>query len=416
MKYKFFLFIVSFVIFAPLFTFAQNNTPFITLVGIPGLDNITGDEGLNGYINALYRISISIAALLAVIKIVAAGAKYMLSDIVTNKEEAKKDIQGALIGLLIVISAIIILNTINTDLTKIDFNLEQTDLKDEVRTGPEAEKAKQCDGPDGCTVISCGNTGYSLPGVSEFLPAGSGSTCQEQCKAAEGFAYTETVGGRVECAIKNSTLVEIITDSKCPAGTNCTVVQCDNNGIGYGVDYTKLFNNTCAAACSDLGIEYISRGQLCVIADSNNNQTLNCDATDKVYGQPPNEIIIDKCTDVREQCYDESGYVISTTSTSIVCTIPIKTEPVSAKESCIADGRNWLDTYNTCEDKAISFSAILPNTTYTDIAGTAVKIQIYGNFGGLTIEGLPNIVEATYPNGAVVYMGCHKIKPNICAK
>ena len=91
---------------------------FIPLVGIPGVD--PNDPVLGTYINAIYRLSISLAALLAVIKIVAAGASYMLSDIVTNKSKAKDDIRGALIGLLIVISAVLILTTVNSDLTKTD--------------------------------------------------------------------------------------------------------------------------------------------------------------------------------------------------------------------------------------------------------------------------------------------------------
>jgi hypothetical protein len=41
----------------------------------------------------------------------------MLTDIVTGKGEAKKDIQGALIGLLIIIGAVVILETINPALT-----------------------------------------------------------------------------------------------------------------------------------------------------------------------------------------------------------------------------------------------------------------------------------------------------------
>ncbi len=70
-------------------------------------------------------MSISIAALLAVVKIIIAGAKYMLSDIVTTKGEAKKDIRGALLGLLLIIGAVIILNTINPALTDGGLNIKK---------------------------------------------------------------------------------------------------------------------------------------------------------------------------------------------------------------------------------------------------------------------------------------------------
>jgi len=105
--------------------FMEALTNFKPLVGIPGVGTPNASNtvdysgiGFGDYINALYRLAISIAALLAVIKIIYAGVQYMFSDIVTQKEDAKKDIQGALLGLLIIIGAVIILNTVNTDITK----------------------------------------------------------------------------------------------------------------------------------------------------------------------------------------------------------------------------------------------------------------------------------------------------------
>jgi hypothetical protein len=73
----------------------------------------SSSDSIGAYINSLYLISISIAALLAVIKLIIAGAKYMLSDIVTTQSEAKKEIRTSLLGLLLVISAVLILNVIN---------------------------------------------------------------------------------------------------------------------------------------------------------------------------------------------------------------------------------------------------------------------------------------------------------------
>jgi len=95
---------------------------FVPLVGIPG---VNPDSDLGTYINALYVLSISLAALLAVIKIIVAGVKWMLTDLISGKEEAKKDIQGALTGLLIVISAVLILTVINPDLAKTDLILTE---------------------------------------------------------------------------------------------------------------------------------------------------------------------------------------------------------------------------------------------------------------------------------------------------
>ena len=108
-------FIALLIILLPTVVFAQGvPTTYRPLVGIPGVDDV-GD--INAYINALYALSISIAALLAVIKIIIAGVKWMLSDVVTDKSEAKKDIWNATIGLLIVIAAVLILGVINPQLT-----------------------------------------------------------------------------------------------------------------------------------------------------------------------------------------------------------------------------------------------------------------------------------------------------------
>jgi len=92
---------------------------YVQLVGIPNLP-INENTTTNQYVNALYNLSIGVAALLAVVKIIFAGAKYILSDVVTTKESAKKDIQNSILGLFIVLSAVLLLQTINKDLTNLD--------------------------------------------------------------------------------------------------------------------------------------------------------------------------------------------------------------------------------------------------------------------------------------------------------
>ena len=102
-----------FILFcAPAVVFGQ--AAYKPLVGVPGIAD--GDSDFGKYINALYALSISVAALMAVIKIIIAGVKYMLSDVVTSKSEAISDIRGSVIGLIIVISAVLILTEINPQL------------------------------------------------------------------------------------------------------------------------------------------------------------------------------------------------------------------------------------------------------------------------------------------------------------
>jgi hypothetical protein len=125
MKYVTHFFVLT-ILLAPTVIFAQ--PLYQPLVGLPGTSEggtLDANSDFNTYINALYALSIGIAALLAVIKIIIAGVKWMLTDIVTSKEEAKKDIKGALLGLIIVLSAVLILTVINPQLVKVDLTMNQ---------------------------------------------------------------------------------------------------------------------------------------------------------------------------------------------------------------------------------------------------------------------------------------------------
>lgn len=127
------------------------------LVGIPFVE---GGGGLSAYFNALYVAAISLAALIAVIKIIVAGVKYMLSDVVTNKESAKKDIRTALLGLLIIVSAVLILETINPQLTNFELTFERPDPPPAVQ-GPTGGSSTNPDGTPKDPVEEFGPSDYN---------------------------------------------------------------------------------------------------------------------------------------------------------------------------------------------------------------------------------------------------------------
>ncbi len=91
---------------------------YTPLVNLPGLDG--ANRTLPEYINVLFRLAVGIGALIAVVKIIVAGVKYMSSDVVFSKEEAKKDIQNSLLGLLIILSTVVVLQTINRNILNLD--------------------------------------------------------------------------------------------------------------------------------------------------------------------------------------------------------------------------------------------------------------------------------------------------------
>ncbi|MFZ3011594.1 MAG: D-alanyl-D-alanine carboxypeptidase family protein [Minisyncoccia bacterium] len=86
----------------------------------------TSAEGENSkigeYLNIMIRIFIGICAVLAVIMIVVGGLEYMTSELISNKENGKHRITGAIFGLVLALGAWTILNQINPDILKTDLS------------------------------------------------------------------------------------------------------------------------------------------------------------------------------------------------------------------------------------------------------------------------------------------------------
>ena len=83
---------------------------------------IIKEGGLGGYLNGIVKILVALAGALAVIMIIYGGVQYMLTDSVYGKDAGKKTITNALEGLLLALTAFIILNTINPALLSTQLN------------------------------------------------------------------------------------------------------------------------------------------------------------------------------------------------------------------------------------------------------------------------------------------------------
>lgn len=76
-------------------------------------DNQKIRTDLSGFIIDGFRIAVAASAALAVIMIIYGGIQYLSTDVVFKKGDARKTIEQALIGLLLVMSSYLILRTIN---------------------------------------------------------------------------------------------------------------------------------------------------------------------------------------------------------------------------------------------------------------------------------------------------------------
>jgi hypothetical protein len=95
-------------------------------------------RGLSGILNQLFYAGLIIAVVLAIVMIIRGGIEYMTIDAASNKESAKNRIKAAIGGLVLCFSTILILNTINPGLTKLELrfpkleNLETVTIKEGV--------------------------------------------------------------------------------------------------------------------------------------------------------------------------------------------------------------------------------------------------------------------------------------------
>lgn len=181
----------------------ENGTPGCVAGELETFDP-TGDNKIGGYLNVMIRIFIGICAVLAVIMIVVGGIEYMTSELISNKENGKHRITGAIFGLVLALGAWTLLNTINPDLLKTDLtslkNVEVTVIIDNFEISgalsrspgaapikinfnkdayPAAKAAGNSTGVDPALILaifsqetgSGANTGGCLPANANMYPA-----------------------------------------------------------------------------------------------------------------------------------------------------------------------------------------------------------------------------------------------------
>jgi uncharacterized membrane protein len=93
-------------------------------LGLPGFGGDNGQinvsqDSFDQYVNTLIQIAIGFAILLAVMMVIAGGVEYMGARSVTNKDDAKDRIGKAIGGLILALSAVVILQTINPNLVEL---------------------------------------------------------------------------------------------------------------------------------------------------------------------------------------------------------------------------------------------------------------------------------------------------------
>ncbi len=105
--------LVLLTLFGLQFSLALAQSQQIQYQVLAPLDNEPATITLPQYIPFIINLSIGIAAVMAFVMITFGGITYATTDALQKKQDGRKFIENAIIGLLLVISAWVILNTIN---------------------------------------------------------------------------------------------------------------------------------------------------------------------------------------------------------------------------------------------------------------------------------------------------------------
>jgi hypothetical protein len=193
------------IIFAPDASAQQPTCPNGTgraiqmMVGVPGLPPDGCARTLPEYINDFYLFLITVGAIVGVVKIGLAGFKYATSDIISSKSEAKQDIQGVFLGLIILLIPFLVLNAISPNAANLDvLKLKRIgENADGTQSGSYNNAAQNQQGPNS-PPEAC----FVLPAPSPILMSGTNPDEQlafkRACFANDGVVRFRQTGAGVQ--------------------------------------------------------------------------------------------------------------------------------------------------------------------------------------------------------------------------
>lgn len=120
--------LATLLMLAPSVAFGTTTPQFVPLTSIPVFGSFSGADNLASFLNAVYRLSIGVAASLAVIQIVRAGIYFMTNTgSFSHNEKAKSLIRDAIFGLVLVLSPAIVFGIIDPRI--LSLNITTTGLQ-----------------------------------------------------------------------------------------------------------------------------------------------------------------------------------------------------------------------------------------------------------------------------------------------
>lgn len=180
---------------------------------VPGAQKLSEASDLPNIINYIYKFALLACGITAFISILFGAIQYVTSAGDSSKAgDAKKRITDALWGILILLSAVLILRTINPDLVSLKFTLPEAQNSNEIignypYTQCVISKEANCDSTttDQIIIRSCTQS-------EETTISDARLTCERKC--IELVANDPNLNGLVRCEV-------YLTKDKCQAVKDC---------------------------------------------------------------------------------------------------------------------------------------------------------------------------------------------------
>mgnify|MGYP001565893360 CR=1 FL=1 len=145
---------LALVVFLSGISIAHAYEPLAPLPISSGIGTSTGYENMGTYLSGMMKFLIAIGGVIAIVTAIIGGVQYIASGITpSQKNDAKKRIENAFVGLAIVLTSYLILNSINPDLVKINLNLPK--VRGTFRETSTVDQAQDSYGITKYSSLSC---------------------------------------------------------------------------------------------------------------------------------------------------------------------------------------------------------------------------------------------------------------------
>lgn len=237
--------LIVLVIFVSFYGTAHAIGEYTPLAPLPGTTLSSGQTNLETYIPNVFLLSIGVAAFMAFVMITFGGIMYATSDAISGKSQGREYVENAVWGLLLVIGAWVILNTINPDILKFTLSIDRVTLQNSspVVTGGTAVGV-QCSGYCPYSYTSGGTTVSYRDCSSCSLASSFGLTIKPAIQTVNGQpAQMNTALGQKLAAVKSTTnLGFTITEAWPPTVNHKSQAQYDGTSVDLSLSSPTAAN------------------------------------------------------------------------------------------------------------------------------------------------------------------------------